>query len=410
MHCQLCDQKLTPVEQFLAGSFRYRGMHPRCYVMCHRRERRHLTKTVMHLPNGRSVMGYGRLDGQPKRHLDKKATKGYDEGLLAKMAQYKRQLDIDTGLTLQGEETMAQVKKNASTLGQSFNEKFPETIVEKLEREAGTESREPRPVEGINWEWYDKTRARNLLANRLQNRPIYKAGVRRYKNDMNDGTFSEKHRTQAPILIGKDGRLSDGQHRLTALLESDLEELWMITIRDATDEERHLQDTGLTRSLGDKVAMFHGMPILSNITSRNKTKAITVCRLLASMIDEVPYANIEPDRVAEVAVQYDAALQSLNDQLTKGGHLSASAPMMAAVAYSASLMNKNAWDDAVVKLDMKADIEEDSPLFQLQRLIENKENTRRLEPLFLNTLCALKMIHQNRVGDLTPIRAHMKDW
>jgi hypothetical protein len=65
-----------------------------------------------------------------------------------------------------------------------------------------------------------KEAARNLLANRAANRHINKYTVARMVDDMNNGRWVVTHQSPA---VDQNGKLIDGQHRLQAFVNSNLE-------------------------------------------------------------------------------------------------------------------------------------------------------------------------------------------
>jgi hypothetical protein len=80
-------------------------------------------------------------------------------------------------------------------------------------------------------------------------RGVSKTAVKEIASKMNAGEWMN---TGQPILIDWYDRLIDGQHRLTAFLDSDLEEIEMTIIRGVDPKSfRHIDDGGRPRTLGD---------------------------------------------------------------------------------------------------------------------------------------------------------------
>lgn len=96
-------------------------------------------------------------------------------------------------------------------------------------------------------------RAAELLAANTANRKIRRAVVERYARDMAAGRWNFDG---SPIRFSKGGELIDGQHRLTALIESGVT-LPFVVIYDLALEVRDSIDTGAGRSAGD-VLQFNG--------------------------------------------------------------------------------------------------------------------------------------------------------
>lgn len=93
-------------------------------------------------------------------------------------------------------------------------------------------------------------RATQLLTLNVRNRPIRRAAVDRYLDDMVHGRWQFNG---APIIVSEEGALIDGQHRLTALVESG-RTLPFAVIYDAPDTLRRTVDQGSARTPGDILA------------------------------------------------------------------------------------------------------------------------------------------------------------
>lgn len=98
-------------------------------------------------------------------------------------------------------------------------------------------------------------RAAELLTLNLKNRNLRRSVVDRYARDMVSGRWMFDG---SPIRISVDGVLIDGQHRLTAIIESGVT-LPMMVIYDLPGDVRDSIDTGAKRSAGD-VLQFNGFP------------------------------------------------------------------------------------------------------------------------------------------------------
>lgn len=72
------------------------------------------------------------------------------------------------------------------------------------------------------WEEITPERAADLLSRNSANRPIIGRALLRYKDDLVNGAFTVTHQG---IAINEDGCLIDGQHRLTAIIETGIP-LW----------------------------------------------------------------------------------------------------------------------------------------------------------------------------------------
>lgn len=96
--------------------------------------------------------------------------------------------------------------------------------------------------------------AKRWLERNKKNRPISPTIVAKYRNDMMSGlwTFAAD-----PIRFDMDGNLIDGQHRLTALSESDAT-IPMLVIRGLHPDAQLVMDQGRKRTPGQQLGL-HGI-------------------------------------------------------------------------------------------------------------------------------------------------------
>lgn len=93
--------------------------------------------------------------------------------------------------------------------------------------------------------------ARELLDANESNRALRPQKVAEYAADIKSGNW---HTTGASIVIGADGRLLDGQHRLAAIVQTG-KPLVMLVVRNAEPESQVAMDSGLKRNLTDHLKM-----------------------------------------------------------------------------------------------------------------------------------------------------------
>lgn len=89
--------------------------------------------------------------------------------------------------------------------------------------------------------------ARNWLAMNTKNRRLRKADLDRYKRDMLAGNW---HIAGDPIRFSTTGQLLDGQHRLTAIVETGVT-LPLLVVRGVQPEAQKVMDTGRRRTAAD---------------------------------------------------------------------------------------------------------------------------------------------------------------
>lgn len=90
-----------------------------------------------------------------------------------------------------------------------------------------------------------------LLAHNSANRPIQEQRVTTYRTDMRAGNWFLNGET---IIISADGKLNDGQHRLTALMREGLC-LPMTVIFGVDRASRYTVDSGMARTTGAQLHM-----------------------------------------------------------------------------------------------------------------------------------------------------------
>lgn len=85
----------------------------------------------------------------------------------------------------------------------------------------------------------------------VKNRNIRRQDVDRYKRDMASGSW---HLDGSPIRFAQDGALLDGQHRLTAIVESGVT-VTMLVVRGIVADAQTVMDTGRRRTAADALAI-----------------------------------------------------------------------------------------------------------------------------------------------------------
>lgn len=108
--------------------------------------------------------------------------------------------------------------------------------------------KKPKHVPTFSLELITPAAARKwLVDNASHQRPISRFTINRYKAEMADGKWILTHQG---IGFDTQGRLIDGQHRLTAIAEADVP-VWCMVARGVDPEAFDRLDKGKTRSLSD---------------------------------------------------------------------------------------------------------------------------------------------------------------
>lgn len=109
--------------------------------------------------------------------------------------------------------------------------------------------------------------ASRLLERNTSNRHVARSRVDRHARAMREGRWIDE--ASAEVVVGKDGQLQNGQHRLWATVETGHE--WeCVLVLDAPPEARLFHDTGKPRSFSDYLTQS-GVGDASNVAA--------ICRL-----------------------------------------------------------------------------------------------------------------------------------
>lgn len=117
-----------------------------------------------------------------------------------------------------------------------------------------------------------KEQARFWLEKNIENRAINQPRIQSYVAQMNSGQWLE---AADPIrFAGNFERLIDGQHRLTAFIQSNLKELPVLVVSELEEKAFTVIDTGKFRSAGD---------VLKTAGYESPTRTSAIARAVMSM-------------------------------------------------------------------------------------------------------------------------------
>ena len=131
--------------------------------------------------------------------------------------------------------------------------------------------------------------AKDLLARNKRNRPIRKARVERYANEMKNGRWQLNGET---IIVSDQGNLMNGQHRLHAVVTSETT-VFMLLAEGIDEAAFSTMDSGLTRTAGDVLGM-------RGVSNFNQVSAIT--RLMLNYRDGAAISFPRTNKEIEDAV------------------------------------------------------------------------------------------------------------
>jgi len=94
--------------------------------------------------------------------------------------------------------------------------------------------------------------AQEALRNRMPNRKIREALVNKYARAMKEGRWRQN---VAPLVFNDKNELMDGEHRLSAQVQSKTTQYWYV-MRNAPEEYRGTIDVGAPRSIADELKLL----------------------------------------------------------------------------------------------------------------------------------------------------------
>ena len=237
--------------------------------------------------------------------------------------------------------------------------------------------------------------AKKWLEGNTNNRPIYQRVVGRLVNEMREGRWMVNGST---ISFTSEGRLLDGQHRLTALIEYG-KPLKMLVAKNIEDEAFKSIDTGLKRT----TAQIFGLGGVQNSA---------VSASIARWIYMIQNSGKEP-----VQMSSEGLMEIYNDhpliaKYATTHHQPTIKSLLPSGAQAVSVLAAEKYGEEIPDMFMYQfatgeDMKKGSPVYELrERLIRNQAATTKLTPTakVAMTMKAMKafakgtQIHQLRYG------------
>ena len=132
----------------------------------------------------------------------------------------------------------------------------------------------------------------------IRNRPVNSRRVHRYSEMMRDGQWKM---TGEPIQIHSDGYLLNGQHRLHAMVDADIE-LDVVVVENVDDDSFRVMDTGMARRPADAIL---------DLDVPSKTTVMASARLLVALDAGLAVANSHELRLVTRQDQADYVAANL---------------------------------------------------------------------------------------------------
>jgi hypothetical protein len=159
--------------------------------------------------------------------------------------------------------------------------------------------------------------AMRWLEGNVHNRRLRQVVVNRYARDMAAGKWTLTHQG---VAFDGNGTLVDGQHRLWAIVESDVP-IQMTVTRGVPMEAQMVIDDHLTRTGSDALSLYTGQTVHQVI--------VAVIRCLSSGFNKGKMSHVELARGLE---RYKPALEFVQDNFRNMMRGITSAPVLTAVA------------------------------------------------------------------------------
>lgn len=168
----------------------------------------------------------------------------------------------------------------------------------------------PRVTDTPTIQWVNVTRedAIRWLEHNEKNRNLSERAVFKYEDDMKTGAWSI---TGAPIAFDTDGRLIDGQHRLTALARVRDAAFVMAVITGLPTEAQKAIDKGRARVHGDQL-VIDGVPNGGFVSS----SARFGCRWEMGAIISDKYGEVSDARLDRWLAEHPDHIQTVTDLYT----------------------------------------------------------------------------------------------
>lgn len=146
--------------------------------------------------------------------------------------------------------------------------------------------------------------AKQWLLLNVRNRRIRRTLVEYLKRQISADEWQPDH--PQPVVFSDAGRLIDGQHRLTAIAESDIGLRDGVSLRvetGARDSIREYMDTGIARTLDDRVEL-DADPALNKLASQ-----LVLANMAVLTHDNTKYGKATPDDAKEFFSVHEKAIR-----------------------------------------------------------------------------------------------------
>ncbi len=253
----------------------------------------------------------------------------------------------------------------------------------------------------LNWLKVTPVMAQELLKGNLNNRRVVQSRVKMYARDMLEGKWVD---SPHGLIIGKDGKVLDGQHRLLAIIESGCT-VNLAVCEKAPENVRLVVDQGKSRTMADILEWQH-----PGWTFKTRRAAVAM-RMWMGL--KIPYGGDRPPMSTQDKLdlihQYRRALDFVCEAFPKAAKHLTAADVMAVIGRA--YMQKNIDAERLahfceVLLTGIMARKEDAVPVQLRNHIIGVGTTRSSDQIYAKTAYALHaFLNYDSFDRLMPIKS-----
>lgn len=232
------------------------------------------------------------------------------------------------------------------------------------------------PTLDINIEKVTPQRAAELLRGNTINRSLRPKTVKRYARDMTDGHWQE---SGDPIRLDRKGTLLDGQHRLSAIIESGISQK-MVVVNNVDTRSILTMDTGNKRTFSD-VLKIQGHTNVMNLAA--------LARWCVLYEDELRTPTKDQATHAEMMAWLDRNLDA--PEIVRSICATSNHPILKRVRMPLTALKHYAENGADFELFMSrlragTGLVEGDPIHTLRRFVENLSITKPPLPIVIQAI------------------------
>lgn len=237
--------------------------------------------------------------------------------------------------------------------------------------------------------------ARQWLQHNIGNRSLSRASVVGYKDSLLRG---EWRLSGDAIMFNRRGELINGQHRLTAVAETNTSAPFLV-MENCEESTKDIIDLGRSRSVPDMLRMIYGVDRASMVTS------------VFALLDRAVYGRplkLTVDRALEQIEVYDRPLRWATSNMP-GKNIFVAAPIVAACVFAYN-RGPALVDEFAARLCKGHDLSAGSPILLLRNTITRiggiaTRSEDRIALFFLCLTAIYKHLHDERARSLRQLDA-----